>query len=123
MLFQATQSSDARYHFGIGRLNVMKRPLALGSILAKGGFKPFRVTFSEEDNIPRGQVLDCCGRLTVCIVDGRHVDRTASPSRWTVQAPQAAMPQPDFVLVSPSSSRRYQGNGVHGSPFSVWVCY
>src|SRR6478736_6343290 len=42
--------------------------------------------------------------------------RVASPSTWTVQAPQSATPQPYFVPVSPNSSRRYQSNGVDGSP-------
>src|SRR5271154_1354367 len=43
-------------------------------------------------------------------------DRMASPSRCTVQAPQAATPQPNFVPVSPRTSRRYQSTGIDGSP-------
>ena len=43
-------------------------------------------------------------------------ERVASPSRWTVQAPQAATPQPNFVPVSPRTSRRYQSTGIDGSP-------
>src|SRR2546422_6910542 len=42
-------------------------------------------------------------------------DRTASPSRCTVQAPHCAMPQPYFVPVSPRFSRRTQSRGVAGS--------
>ena len=42
--------------------------------------------------------------------------RTAWPSRWTVQAPHSAMPHPNLVPVSASSSRRYQSKGVAGSP-------
>src|ERR1700730_1337533 len=42
--------------------------------------------------------------------------RVASPSIWTVQAPHSAAPQPYFVPMSPSSSRRYQSSGVDGSP-------
>src|SRR5262244_1177538 len=42
--------------------------------------------------------------------------RTASPLRCTVQAPHNATPQPNFVPVSPSSSRRYQSSGIEGSP-------
>src|SRR2546429_8003688 len=42
--------------------------------------------------------------------------RVASPSTWTVQAPHSATPQPYFVPMSPNSSRRYQSNGVDGSP-------
>ena len=49
-------------------------------------------------------------------------DRVASPSRWIVQAPQAATPHPNFVPVSPSTSRRYQSTGIDGSPSKdcVW---
>ncbi len=43
-------------------------------------------------------------------------ERTASPSRWTVQAPQSAAPQPNFVAVSRNSSRSSQSSGVSGSP-------
>src|SRR5262249_49444448 len=43
-------------------------------------------------------------------------EREASPSMWTVQAPHSATPQPNFVPVSPSSSRRYQSSGIEGSP-------
>src|SRR5215831_19482833 len=43
-------------------------------------------------------------------------DLVASPSRWIVQAPQAATPQPNFVPVSPRTSRRYQSTGIDGSP-------
>src|SRR6266446_3044864 len=42
--------------------------------------------------------------------------RAASPSTWTVQAPHSATPQPYFVPMSPSSSRKYQSSGVDGSP-------
>ena len=49
-------------------------------------------------------------------------DLPASPSRWMVQAPQAATPQPNLVPVSPSSSRRYQSSGIDGSPSNVCAC-
>src|ERR1035438_1746318 len=42
--------------------------------------------------------------------------RAASPFRWTVHAPHKPIPQPNFVPVSASSSRRYQSNGMSGSP-------
>src|SRR6266404_4189637 len=42
--------------------------------------------------------------------------RVAAPSRCTVHAPQSPMPQPYFVPVSRSSSRRYQRSGISGSP-------
>src|SRR6266404_2239059 len=42
--------------------------------------------------------------------------RVASPSIWTVQAPHSATPQPYFVPMSPSSSRKYQSSGIDGSP-------
>ena len=38
--------------------------------------------------------------------------RVGVPSRCTVQAPQSAMPHPNFVPVSPSSSRSAQSSGV-----------
>src|SRR5687768_12274894 len=39
-------------------------------------------------------------------------DLTGWPSTWTVQAPHCAMPQPNLVPVSPSSSRMTQSSGV-----------
>src|ERR1700738_3876127 len=47
-------------------------------------------------------------------------DRTASPSRWTVQAPHRAMPQPNLVPVRPRVSRRTQSSGVSPSTSTVW---
>src|SRR5262249_8508010 len=49
-------------------------------------------------------------------------DRTASPSRWTVQAPHIATPQPNFVPVNPRPSRRYHISGIDGSPSNVRSC-
>src|SRR5271170_1170817 len=49
-------------------------------------------------------------------------DRVASPSRCTVQAPQAATPQPNLVPVSPRTSRRYQSTGIVGSPSKDCAC-
>src|SRR5579863_8025083 len=46
-------------------------------------------------------------------------ERIASPLRCTVQAPQSATPQPNFVPVRPSSSRRYHISGIDGSPSNV----
>src|SRR5882762_8726310 len=43
----------------------------------------------------------------------------ALPSRCTVQAPQRAMPQPNFVPVSPRESRMTQSRGVEGSSSTV----
>ena len=42
--------------------------------------------------------------------------RMAAPSRWTVQAPHKACPQPNFVPVACSTSRRYQSRGMSASP-------
>jgi hypothetical protein len=42
-------------------------------------------------------------------------ERTAWPTRWTVQAPQAPMPQPNFVPVKPTMSRMAQSRGICGS--------
>src|SRR3546814_10276689 len=39
-------------------------------------------------------------------------ERVATPSTCTVQAPHIAMPQPNLVPVSPSSSRMTQSRGV-----------
>src|ERR1700687_214904 len=48
--------------------------------------------------------------------------RTASLSRMTVAPPQRPWPQPSFVPVNPSSSRRSQSNERSGSPsqFRCW---
>ena len=42
---------------------------------------------------------------------GTEQERIATPLTWTVQAPHWAMPQPNFVPVSPSSSRITQSSG------------
>src|SRR4051794_24165378 len=42
-------------------------------------------------------------------------ERTAEPSRCTVQAPHSAIPQPNFVPVIPSTSRRTHSSGVSPS--------
>ena len=49
-------------------------------------------------------------------------DRIASPSTCTVQAPQSACPQPNFVPVNPSVSRSTQSNGV-SAPTSTECCF
>src|SRR5207253_9538403 len=41
-------------------------------------------------------------------------DRTASPLRWTVHAPQSAMPHPNLVPVSPMFSRMTHNKGASG---------
>src|ERR1700722_19537898 len=46
---------------------------------------------------------------------GIEHERTASPSICTVQAPQAAMPQPNLVPVSLRCSRNTQSSGVSGA--------
>src|SRR5215472_8178307 len=51
---------------------------------------------------------------------GATQDRMALPSRCTVQAPHKAIPQPNFVPVSPNESRNTHNNGVEGSP-STWT--
>src|ERR1022692_1332314 len=42
--------------------------------------------------------------------------RAAAPFTCTVHAPHRPMPHPNFVPVSARSSRRYQSNGMSGSP-------
>src|ERR1700722_14876921 len=49
-------------------------------------------------------------------------DLVASPSRWIVQAPQAATPQPNFVPVGPGRARKYQSTGSDGSPSNDCAC-
>src|SRR5580658_9569253 len=53
---------------------------------------------------------------------GIEQERTASPSICTVQAPQAAMPQPNLVPVSFKCSRNTQSSGVSGAA-STWCCW
>ena len=59
---------------------------------------------------------------------GSRQERTGSPSRCTVHAPHCAMPQPNFVPVRASTSRRTQSSGIsagtstsRGSPLIVRV--
>src|SRR5260221_3517902 len=47
-------------------------------------------------------------------------ERVATPSTCTVQAPQSAIPQPNFVPVMPSTSRNTQRRGV--SPSTSTLC-
>src|SRR5258708_18869375 len=47
-------------------------------------------------------------------------ERVASPLIWTVQAPQSAMPQPNFVPVMFSVSRSTQSSGMSGLTATVW---
>src|SRR5712671_6229239 len=46
-------------------------------------------------------------------------ERTATPSTCTVQAPQSALPQPNFVPVMPSTSRNTQRSGVSLSTSTI----
>ena len=48
--------------------------------------------------------------------------RAAESPTCTVQAPHSAFPHPNFVPVSPASSRRYQSKGSDGSPSHVCSC-
>ena len=47
-------------------------------------------------------------------------ERTACPSTCTVQAPQSAMPQPNLLPVSPSSSRSVHSSGVSPGTSTFW---
>src|SRR6202035_2285079 len=53
---------------------------------------------------------------------GIEHERTASPSICTVQAPQAAMPQPNLVPVSLRCSRNTQSSGVSGAASTSCRC-
>ena len=62
--------------------------------------------------------------LWVCGHCGYHFpmrahDRIGWPSTWTVQLPQRAIPQPNFVPVRPRSSRITQRSGVSGGASTV----
>src|ERR687896_13764 len=46
-------------------------------------------------------------------------ERTGCPSRWTVQAPQSAIPHPNLVPVIPSTSRNTQSSGMSPSTSTV----
>ena len=50
---------------------------------------------------------------------GMTQERIAAPSRWTVQAPHSAMPQPNLVPCRPATSRTAHNNGMFGSTSSV----
>src|SRR5437762_5570342 len=58
-------------------------------------------------------------RLPATAATGSTQVRVATPSRWTVQAPHCAMPQPNLVPVSPSVSRSTQRSGVSGVTSTV----
>jgi hypothetical protein len=49
-------------------------------------------------------------------------ERTASPLRWTVQAPHKPAPHPNLVPVRASSSRRNHKSGIDVSPSNDRSC-
>src|SRR5215475_15857276 len=53
--------------------------------------------------------------LPTAALTGVEQERIATPSRWTVQAPHCAMPQPYLVPVRPTFSRNAQSSGILGS--------
>src|ERR1700733_5467943 len=53
------------------------------------------------------------------IDSGATHDRMGLPSRWTVHAPQSAIPQPNLVPGSPATSRTAHSRGMLGSASSV----
>ena len=57
-------------------------------------------------------------RLPRTASSGVTQERTALPSTWTVQAPQAATPQPNLVPVRPSRSRSAHSSGICGAASS-----
>ena len=46
-------------------------------------------------------------------------DRTGTPSTCTVQAPHSPIPQPNFVPVSPTTSRNAQSSGISAGASTV----
>lgn len=57
--------------------------------------------------------------LPATLETGVMQDRIACPFRWTVQAPHSAIPQPNFVPVIPSVSRKTQSSGIAGLTLTV----
>src|SRR5260370_33765666 len=58
--------------------------------------------------------------LRAATVDsGVTQERIALPSRWTVHAPQSAIPQPNLVPGRPATSRTAHSRGMLGSASSV----
>src|SRR5579863_1370187 len=53
--------------------------------------------------------------FAVACETGVEQERTGAPSTWTVHAPHRPAPQPNFVPVSSSVSRRTQSRGVSGA--------
>src|SRR5258705_3782691 len=70
------------------------------------------------------RLLDSPSMVVTCFPSARDTgathERIAFPSKCTVQAPQSAIPQPNFVPVSPSESRSTHNSGVDGST-STWT--
>src|SRR5262249_2054342 len=58
--------------------------------------------------------------LSPTLSTGVWQERTAWPSRCTVQAPQSAWPQPSLVPVIPSTSRSTHSSGVSPSTSTSW---
>src|SRR5207244_7717755 len=59
-------------------------------------------------------------RFPAAAATGITHDRTAVPSRCTVQAPHCAMPHPNFVPVRPRLSRSTHRSGVSGATSTDW---
>src|SRR5579863_5784755 len=67
----------------------------------------------------------CCPATSIVVMvlpcafshDVEH-ERTALPSRCTVQQPHSATPQPNFVPVSPTTSRMAHNSGISGATSS-----
>jgi hypothetical protein len=51
-------------------------------------------------------------RLSAAAATGVTQDLIGWPSRWTVQAPQSAMPQPNLVPLRPITSRNAHSTGM-----------
>src|SRR6266851_267236 len=56
--------------------------------------------------------------LPTAAATGMTQDRRGAPSTCTVQAPHRAIPQPNFVPVKPTRSRKTQSSGMFGEPFT-----
>jgi hypothetical protein len=75
-------------------------------------------TLRPTASVSIASILVIAAPFSVSTVVMQH--RVATPSTITVQAPHCAMPQPYFIPVRPSVSRKTQSSGVSDSTSTVW---
>jgi hypothetical protein len=77
--------------------------------------KPLRVDDGAVKVVSSLVKFELFPQLPAAPLIGVMDDRIALPLLCTVQAPQRAIRQPNFVPVSPSVSRKYHNSGMSGS--------